>query len=63
MGLLDGKQGLVIGIANERSYAFHMAKAITEHGGQCAFTHLPGDKNRSRGAAGRVERRRDFICV
>ncbi len=48
MGLLDGKQGLVIGVANERSYAFHMAKAITEHGGQCAFTHLPGDKNRSR---------------
>ncbi|MEL7484119.1 MAG: enoyl-ACP reductase [Planctomycetota bacterium] len=48
MGLLDGKQGLVIGIANERSYAFHMAKAITEHGGSCAFTHLPGDKNRAR---------------
>ena len=48
MGLLDGKQGLVIGVANERSYAFHMAKAITEHGGSCAFTHLPGDKNRSR---------------
>lgn len=48
MGLLDGKQGLVIGIANERSYAFHMARAITEHGGSCAFTHLPGDKNRAR---------------
>ncbi|MEO1717201.1 MAG: SDR family oxidoreductase [Planctomycetota bacterium] len=48
MGLLDGKQGLVIGIANERSYAFHMAKAIVEHGGSCAFTHLPGDKNRAR---------------
>ncbi|MEL6498303.1 MAG: enoyl-ACP reductase [Planctomycetota bacterium] len=48
MGLLDGMQGLVIGIANERSYAFHMARSITEHGGRCAFTHLPGDKNRAR---------------
>ncbi|MEO1584564.1 MAG: SDR family oxidoreductase [Planctomycetota bacterium] len=50
MGLLEGKQGLVIGIANDRSYAFHMAKAIIEHGGGCAFTHLPGDKNRARTA-------------
>jgi enoyl-[acyl-carrier protein] reductase I len=48
MGLLDGKTGLVVGIANDRSYAFHIAKALTEHGATCAFTHLPGDKNERR---------------
>ena len=45
MGLLDGKKGLVVGIANERSYAFHIAKELTEHGAECAFTHLPGEKH------------------
>ncbi|MEM8758045.1 MAG: enoyl-ACP reductase [Planctomycetota bacterium] len=48
MALLDGLQGLVIGIANDRSYAFHIAKALTEHSAGCAFTHLPGDKNKAR---------------
>jgi enoyl-[acyl-carrier protein] reductase I len=48
MGLLDGKKGLVVGIANERSYAFHIAKELTEHGARCAFTHLPGDKHERR---------------
>lgn len=48
MGLLSGRVGLVVGIANERSYAYHIAKAIIEHGGKCAFTHLPGEKNERR---------------
>ncbi|MCC6678984.1 MAG: enoyl-ACP reductase [Phycisphaerales bacterium] len=48
MGLLDGKTGLVVGIANDRSYAWHIAKAIQENGGRCAFTHLPGEKNERR---------------
>lgn len=48
MGLLDGKIGLVVGIANERSYAWHIAKALTDHGAKCAFTHLPGEKNERR---------------
>jgi len=48
MGLLDGRIGLVAGIANDRSYAWHIADAITRHGGRCAFTHLPGDKNERR---------------
>jgi enoyl-[acyl-carrier protein] reductase I len=48
MGLLDGKTGLVVGIANDRSYAFHIAKALTEHGATCAYTHLPGEKNHRR---------------
>ncbi len=48
MGLLDGKIALIVGIANERSYAWHIAKSLTEHGARCAFTHLPGDKNERR---------------
>lgn len=48
MGLLDGKVGLVVGIANERSYAYYIAKSIIENGGRCAFTHLPGEKNERR---------------
>lgn len=48
MGLLTGKSGLIVGIANERSYAWFITKAILEHGGQCAFTHLPGERNEHR---------------
>jgi enoyl-[acyl-carrier protein] reductase I len=48
MGLLTGKTGLVVGIANDRSYAWHIARSIIEHGGRCAFTHLPGEKNERR---------------
>jgi enoyl-[acyl-carrier protein] reductase I len=44
MGILDGKRGLVVGIANERSYAWFIAQSIIRHGGSCLFTHLPGDK-------------------
>ena len=50
MGMLDGKTGLIVGIANERSYAYFIAKAILAEGGRCAFTHLPGEKNERRTA-------------
>lgn len=48
MGLLDGKVGLIVGVANDRSYAWHIAKSLTEQGATCAFTHLPGEKNERR---------------
>jgi len=48
MGLLDGKQGLIVGVANDRSYAWHIANAIHEHGGSCAYAHIPGEKNERR---------------
>lgn len=48
MSLLAGKVGLVVGIANDRSYAWHIAKALTEHGAQCAYSHIPGEKNARR---------------
>ncbi|MBL4590855.1 MAG: enoyl-ACP reductase [Phycisphaerales bacterium] len=48
MALLDGKNGLIVGIANDRSYAWHIAKALTEHGATCAYSHIPGEKNERR---------------
>jgi enoyl-[acyl-carrier protein] reductase I len=48
MALLAGKMGLIVGVANERSYAWFIAKALLEHGARLAFTHLPGEKNERR---------------
>jgi enoyl-[acyl-carrier protein] reductase I len=50
MPLLSGKTALIVGIANERSYAWHIARSLIDHGCACAFTHLPGDKNLRRTA-------------
>lgn len=41
MGLMDGKKGIVFGIANERSYAYFIAQALVREGAQLAFTYLP----------------------
>ena len=41
MGLFDGKKGLILGVANDRSIAWAIAKLIMEQGGECGFTHLP----------------------
>lgn len=39
VGLLDGKRGLVMGVANERSIAWGIAKALAEAGAELAFTY------------------------
>ena len=44
MGLMDGKRGLVVGIANERSFASSITESLLKEGAECLFTHLPGDK-------------------
>ena len=41
MGMLDGYKGLVFGVANERSIAWHVAKALMDEGATCGFAHLP----------------------
>ncbi|MGP1346456.1 MAG: enoyl-ACP reductase FabI [Phycisphaerales bacterium] len=48
MTLLKDKVGLIVGVANDRSYATHMARSIMSMGGTCCFTHLPGEKNERR---------------
>lgn len=41
MGLFDGKRGLILGVANDRSIAWAIAEQIMSEGGTCGFTHLP----------------------
>ena len=41
--LLKGKKGLVVGVANKRSIAWGIAKALSNHGAQLAFTYQ-GDR-------------------
>jgi len=48
MGLLDGKTGLIVGVANDRSIAWHIAKNTVAHGATCAFSYLPGEKMEQR---------------
>jgi enoyl-[acyl-carrier protein] reductase I len=50
MGLMDGKKGIIFGIANDRSYATFITKSLIEQGATCGFTHLPDVK-------GKMERR------
>jgi len=44
MGLMDGKRGLVVGIANDYSYAYYIAQSLVREGAECLFTHLPGER-------------------
>ena len=39
MGCLDGKRGLVMGVANNRSIAWGIARAAREQGAELAFTY------------------------
>ena len=38
-GLMAGKRGLILGVANNRSIAWGIAKACSEHGAELAFTY------------------------
>ena len=44
MGLLDGKKGLILNIANDRSIAWHIANNAIKHGATCGFGFLPMEK-------------------
>lgn len=44
MGIMDGTRGLVVGIANDHSFAYSIAESLLKQGAQCLFTHLPGEK-------------------
>ncbi len=52
MGLFEGKKGLILGVANDRSIAWAIAEKIMAEGGECGFTHLPDreddDKKKNR---------------
>lgn len=38
-GLMQGKRGLIMGLANDKSLAWGIAKALREHGADLAFTY------------------------
>src|ERR1700755_3153813 len=38
-GLMQGKRGLVMGVANDHSIAWGIAKTLSEHGAEMAFTY------------------------
>jgi enoyl-[acyl-carrier protein] reductase I len=38
-GLMSGKRGLIMGLANDRSLAWGVAKALGEHGAELAFSY------------------------
>ena len=44
MGLFTGKKGLVLGVANDFSIAWAIARKLLDEGAEVGFTHLPGDK-------------------
>ena len=44
MGLMEGKKGLIFGVANDRSLAWHIAEKAHKEGAELGFTHLPPPK-------------------
>ncbi len=38
-GLMDGKRGLIMGVANDHSIAWGIAKMLSDHGAQLAYTY------------------------
>ena len=62
MGSLDGKIGLIVGVANKRSLAWAIAQAAAARG-RAAGAHLPGAvQGAHRGAGGDARRRRRCCC-
>ena len=47
MSLVKGKKGLIMGVANDRSIAWGIAKRLSENGAELAFTYL-GDTLKKR---------------
>ena len=47
MGFLTGKRALILGVASNRSIAWGIAKKLSEHGAELAFTYL-GDALKKR---------------
>ena len=49
-GLMHGKRGLIMGLANDKSIAWGIAKALADHGAELAFSYQ-GEALKKRGVA------------
>lgn len=47
-GLLNGKKGVIMGIANAKSIAAHCAQYFHAHGAQLGYSHLPDQDERGK---------------
>ncbi len=61
MGLLKGKKALILGVANEKSIAWGIAKAFKEQGASIGLTYL-NDQLKKRVIPLSEEIEADFIC-
>ena len=59
MGIFDGKKGLILGVANDRSIAWAVAREIMQQGGVCGFSHLPDKPEDDK----KKNRRRVSLCT
>ena len=57
-GILAGKRGLIMGVANNRSIAWGIAQAARQHGAELAFTYQGDALEEARRAPGEGARRR-----
>ena len=48
MGLMAGKRGIVMGVANDRSIAWGIAQALSDQGAEIAFTYQDAFESRVR---------------
>ena len=60
MSLMQGKKGLIMGVANDHSIAWGIAKMLSEHGAQMAFTYQ-GDALKKRVEPLAKETGSDFV--
>ena len=60
-GIMEGKRGLIMGVANERSIAWGIAQSLAAHGAELAFTYQ-GDAFRKR-VTPLVEPLRPAACI
>ena len=61
MSLMNGKKGLIMGVANERSIAWGISQKLAEAGAELAFTYL-GDalKKKSNSFSRKIEFKYNF---
>jgi hypothetical protein len=56
MGLMTGKRGLIMGLANDKSIAWGIAKAVADEGAELAFSYQGEQLAQTGEAAGRTGR-------